>query len=446
MNGSPLQTVTATELTRPAASPDELKVHGQRLHRLEEQLRGLLEQVRGRNEEIGALTQLLSALRPLHPDGKLPPPTGVVTHLGGPGTGGVRVLDLPSDFKPKFEKGSAAEPYANALSDFIDAGKAKPVNYEVAVGSNGQALTGFLKYLEDNQAAIDARFAPATFKPGFNGGSDSRDIEEAFKSNPGLRKEYESYLRLAIQGGGTAAPPGTPILDPRAAPLPPTLPPVKPGFIAVPSDFKPDVPKGSAAQPYAAALSDFIDAGKAKPASYALAAGGHGEAISGFLKYVEDNRKAIDAHFAPATFNPGFNGASDLGDIDEAFKSNPGLRKEYESYLRLAIQGGGTAAPPDTPIVDTRPPSKPARPTPADVLEKLHATLGKALHHALEHMGLGGGKAHHTPVEQLIKKVIDRLDGLGDRQQLDMHQLTGLAHKRSEAFEAMARLLQAAPR
>lgn len=457
VNGFSAPSTTALDPSRPPTGPEQAHLNALRVQHLEHELRGLMETVRGRNEEIGALANLVNLLRQLGPKGHQPTPVDVGT--GKPvSPNAPRLLELPSDFKPVVDKASPAAPYANALSDFIDARQAQPADYAKAAGSNGVAISGFLDYLDKNREAFDARYAPGGFKPGFNGLSDLSDINDAFKNNAGLRKEYENYLRLSVQGDGKAAAPGTPILDTR----PVAPPPAKPALIQVPSDFKPVAEKGSPAEPYARALSDFIDASRSKPANYGMAVGSNGAAIQGFLDYVDKNREAIDASYAPATFKPGFNGASDAYDIENAFKNNASLRKEYETYLRLSVQGGGEAAPPGTPILDPR---GAARPDHAPLPDGPKAPGIGLPHHPhppqhkppmghgpqsplqllntlLHRFGIHEPPKSPTQADQLLHGLVRRMDGLNEAQHQDVLHLQGLLGRRNEAADALAKTLE----
>lgn len=239
------------------------------------------------------------------------------------------------------------------------------------------------------------------------------------------------------------------------------------GILTVPSDFKATAPKGSAAAPYAKALSDFIDGGKANPVNYGTAIGSNGQAIDGFLNYYGANKALIDAKYS--NFSLGFNSGSDAGDIEKAFESNPNLRKEYETYLRLAVQGGGTASPPGTPIIDTRPPTTPTGGTGTtgtstvniddaikaqqDLIKQLQAgqqvsgtTFSeKSLKSALVFYGFissGKDKMTQTEFDQLIQTISSRIDGLNSTQQLDMLRLQSLTNKRNEAFDIMTNFIK----
>lgn len=263
VNGTSPLGISAADLANMDIESALMMVQTQRANLLESQLKDQMEAVRARNEQINALNAMLAGVRSIRPTGDTDseanlssggdvqvPVTGtssvdvdqaalskaqlelgalkaakkaaeitggaVANPGGGGGAGASGELTVPSDFKPTAPAGSPAEKPAKALADFIDGGKANPVNYGTAIGGNGEAITGFLNYYGANKALIDAKYSSPAFNLGFNTGSDARDIEKAFESNPNLRKEYETYLRLAVQGGGTAAPPGTPIIDTQA--------------------------------------------------------------------------------------------------------------------------------------------------------------------------------------------------------------------------------------
>ncbi|MBL8331487.1 MAG: hypothetical protein JNM08_00210, partial [Rubrivivax sp.] len=270
VNGTSPLGISAADLANMDIESALMMVQTQRANLLESQLKDQMEAVRARNEQINALNSMLAEVRRIRPTGdtdskanlssggnvQVPisgssttnvdqvalaaaqaeltrliglkasgattipgtTPTGT-TGGGGTGTTG-GILTVPSDYKPTAPAGSPAEKPAKALADFIDGGKANPVNYGTAIGSNGEAITGFLNYYNTNKALIDAKYSNPAFNLGFNTGSDARDIEKAFEGNANLRKEYETYLRLAVQGGGTASPPGTPIIDPRTPTTP----------------------------------------------------------------------------------------------------------------------------------------------------------------------------------------------------------------------------------
>lgn len=256
VNGMSLTGVSAADLANMDIESALMLVQTQRANLLESQLKDQMEAVRARNEQINALNSILAEVRELRPGGKAEdkkntsnggtvqvPITGSTNNVdavalaeaqaeltrlqalkvagntvatpGGAGAGGggsSGTLTVPSDFKPT-SNSPAVKPYTDALSAYIDGRKATPMNFGTAIGSNGPAITGFLNYYNANKALIDAKYSNPAFSVGFNSGSDSGDIEKAFESNSRLRTEYETYLRLAVQGGGVAAPPGTKIVD-----------------------------------------------------------------------------------------------------------------------------------------------------------------------------------------------------------------------------------------
>lgn len=253
VNGTNPVMISAADLANMDIETALMTVQTQRANMLETQLKDQMEAVRQRNQQISALNDILAQVRRKRPDGDATtqgttsgggnvqvPQTGTSTVIDqvalsaaqdeltrllnlkagkvvsggtGTGTGTSGTLTVPSDFKPTATPGSTAAPYANALSAFIDGRKANPPDYGTAVGSNRQAVDGFVDYYQANKALIDAKYSNPPFSLGFNKNSDDGDIQSALANNPDLRTEYESYLRLSVQGGGTAAKPGTPIVD-----------------------------------------------------------------------------------------------------------------------------------------------------------------------------------------------------------------------------------------
>jgi len=249
VNGSNPVMISAADLANMDIETALMTVQTQRANMLETQLKDQMEAVRQRNQQISALNDILAQVRRKRPDGDATTPgttsggggtvqvpqTGTSTVIdqvalsaaqdeltrlnnlkagkvvsGGTGTSGT--LTVPSDFKPTATPGSTAEPYANALAAFISDRNKHPPAYDNSLGSNQQALDGFYAYYQANKALIDAKYGGPPFSS-FSPNDDFNKITEAFAGNADLRNEYETYLRLAVQGGGTAAKPGTPIVD-----------------------------------------------------------------------------------------------------------------------------------------------------------------------------------------------------------------------------------------
>ena len=235
------------------------------------------------------------------------------------------------------------------------------------------------------------------------------------------------------------------------------------GYLTLPSNFKPTAVKGSTAEPYAKALSDFID-DRAK-GNYGSGLTSHGAEVNGFLAYYSANKALIDAKYSNPAFSVGFTANSDEGDMLAAFASNANLRTEYESYLRLAVQGGGTAAAPGTKIIDTSTPAPTTTTTtttniPSDIDAQIKAQqdkikdlqagkqvsgttfTSKTLDQALAFYGFQSGNLTQTQFDQLIQTISSRIDGLNSTQQLDMLRLQSLTNKRNEAFDIMTNFIK----
>lgn len=235
------------------------------------------------------------------------------------------------------------------------------------------------------------------------------------------------------------------------------------GTLTVPSDFKPTT-NSAAVKPYTDALAAFIDGRNSTPMNFGTAIGGNRAAIDGFLSYYNTNKPLIDANYSNPAFNVGFNSGSDSGDIEKAFEGNANLRKEYETYLRLAVQGGSVAAPPGTPIVDTSGTgTKGTTGTTGttsnidDLIKKQQDEIARltqgqttsgttftsmTLNQALSHYGFTSGDLSQTQFDQLIQTISSRIDGLNSTQQLDMLRLQSLTNKRNEAFDIMTNFIK----
>ena len=257
-------------------------------------------------------------------------------------------------------------------------------------------------------------------------------------------------------------------------------------LITVPSTVKYPPTTNPALTPYSGALNDLIDQnGRSRTSQdWSAFAGGNSQSLTGFVDYYNANRAVIDAR-NDGDLGLGYNEYSDQGDIGRALANNPNLRAEYEAYLRLSIQGGGTALPPNTPIL--APAGSTAGSTAgsgaggtnggaaavdgvvlanmtdaqlaaaiADKQTQIQDGMGgqstgtqsmsytsMSLNDALAAFGFEPrGKITQTQFDQLIATITSRVDGLNSTQQLDMLRLQSLSNKRNESFEIMTNFMK----
>lgn len=124
---------------------------------------------------------------------------------------------VPSTLKLPDPGGGPTRPFVLALNSLIDEnGRSRTTNPRQDLrgfaGQHAQTLTAFAEYFKKHENTISQRNG-GNFHIGFDQNSDSNDIARALESSA-VRREFESFLRLAVQGGGTAPPPNTPILPP----------------------------------------------------------------------------------------------------------------------------------------------------------------------------------------------------------------------------------------
>lgn len=130
---------------------------------------------------------------------------------------GVATVLVPSTLKLPDPGGGRTRPFVLALNSLIDEnGRSRTTNPRQDLrgfaGQHAQTLTAFAEYFKKHENTISQRNG-GNFHIGFDQNSDSNDIARALESSA-VRREFESFLRLAVQGGGTAPPPNTPILPP----------------------------------------------------------------------------------------------------------------------------------------------------------------------------------------------------------------------------------------
>lgn len=258
--------------------------------------------------------------------------------------------------------------------------------------------------------------------------------------------------------------------------------------LTVPSDVKvaPATASTDARAPYAKAINELVDL-NALPENerdYSGLAGGNGSVVEGFAAYYEQN-KGLFPDPVPEDMSLGFNANSTEEEIAEAFE-DPNVRAAFEVYLRLAYQGGGSPAKPNTAInapatttgggggtggtggtggggdssttIDGLGPNSSAADLQAaiDLRNSKIAALNAAgnqvvtadsvttmsLNQALQHYGFKTGDMNQGEFDQLINNITSRIDSLNSSQQLDMLRLQSLTNKRNESFDIMTNFIK----
>lgn len=235
-----------------------MAVQTRRADLLESQLRGQLEAVQGRNMQIESINSILAAVRAIRPTGDadstadtgdsqatIQVPSEVITGQGGSkaelarlqdelnalldlkanggstGTGGssgggggsTTTLTVPSAQKIEDNSNPNTAEYVDALNALVDlnAPLADESEFASFVGGNSSLTSKFVAWVESNQGVVQEMYGE-NFSIGFSADADQNDIGRALASNPDTRELFETFLRLSVQGNGTAAAPGTPII------------------------------------------------------------------------------------------------------------------------------------------------------------------------------------------------------------------------------------------
>ncbi len=229
-----------------------MAVQTRRADLLESQLRGQLEAVQDRNMQIESINGILAAVRAIRPTGdadstadtgdstaSIQVPSDVVTGQGGSeaelarlqaelnelldlkengsteggggGGGSTTTLTVPSAMKIE-DSTPATKKYADAVNTLIDlsAPVANAEAFEGFLGGNTELVNGFVSWLNTNQGVVKELYGESFTVPGRD--FDLEDIARRMSDEPDTRALFETFLRLSVQGNGTAAPPNTDII------------------------------------------------------------------------------------------------------------------------------------------------------------------------------------------------------------------------------------------
>lgn len=198
-------------------------------------------------------------------------------------------------------------------------------------------------------------------------------------------------------------------------------------------------------------------------------AGANNNLTSEFTAWVHNNQGVIEEMYGE-NFSIGFSADSDQNDIGAALANNSDTRELFETFLRLSVQGNGTAGPPNTPIIVAASGSGSSGggddttgsgPIPDDIDQQIAdkqaeilalqndpgvtstTTTAMSLNAALSAYGFTPtGKLTQAQFDQLIPTITSRIDSLNSSQQLDMLRLQNLTNKRNEAFDVMTNFIK----
>lgn len=231
-----------------------MAVQTRRADLLESQLRGQLEAVQDRNMQIESLNSILSAVRAIRPTGDADstadtgnstatiqvPATvtvgqggsqaalaqltkelndliaiknGEAPPSGGGSTSGTTTLQVPSSVKIEDNSNPNTADYVDGVNALVDlsAPLADESEFSDFVGGNNNLTSEFAAWVQNNQGVIEEMYGE-NFSIGFSSDSDQNDIGAALANNSDTRELFETFLRLSVQGNGTAGPPNTPII------------------------------------------------------------------------------------------------------------------------------------------------------------------------------------------------------------------------------------------
>lgn len=255
--------------------------------------------------------------------------------------------------------------------------------------------------------------------------------------------------------------------------------------ITVPSTVKvePATANTDARAPYAKAINELVDfnalpENERDPKGLV---GGNRDTVAGFAAYYEQN-KGLFPDPIPKDMELGFNTTSTEEEIAEAFE-DPDVRAAFEVYVRLAYQGGGSPAKPNTPInapvthtgggtggtggtgtsgsttsiggldasssaadlqaaIDLRNSKIAALNAAGNQVVTADSVTTMSLNQALQHYGFKTGEMNQGEFDQLINNITSRIDSLNSSQQLDMLRLQSLTNKRNESFDVMTNFIK----
>lgn len=231
-----------------------MAVQTRRADLLESQLRGQLEAVQDRNMQIESINSILSAVRAIRPTGDADstadtgdsnatiqvPATvtvgqggsqaalaqltkelndliaiknGEAPPSGGGSTSGTTTLQVPSSVKIEDNSNPNTTDYVDGVNALVDlnAPLADESEFSDFVGGNNNLTSEFAAWVHNNQGVIEEMYGE-NFSIGFSSDSDQNDIGAALANNSDTRELFETFLRLSVQGNGTAGPPNTPII------------------------------------------------------------------------------------------------------------------------------------------------------------------------------------------------------------------------------------------